>query len=530
MFAKHGLQDIIRRLNPKLSPKFLRLNLDKKLDIPVEARIRMSFEKLGPAFIKLGQLLSVRPDLIPIEWTNEFKKLQDQVTPVEYEKIKPDLDVHFKDFEKKFSSFDKKPKAAASIAQVHHAILKDGKEVVVKIRRPNIIKQINDDLNIMYFVASLLQKYIPETRMYNPVGVVSEFAKALNLETNFVVEANNMIKFTQNFKDNKHIKIPYVYAELSGPQILVMERIKGTPMSKLENSTENEFDSVLLFKRSLKAFFHMVFHDRFFHGDLHAGNIFALKDNQVALLDFGVVGRLSHRIRDAILNMFLAITIEDYETLAYEFVELAPYNKKTNLEAFSNDLRDLISPHFNLGLMHVNLGKTFMEAAALASRHNIQVPSDLVMFFKSILTLEGVGKGLSTEFDLLSEATEFTKDVFKIKYDPTYFTKNLSVFAKDSRRLIAKLPREANQLIKKFNDPEHRFNLEVHDLFKFLKVVEKSATLIFLGVVIGCLLIGSSIALNYDIGTKLFGLPILSSIGFCSAFFLSMVAVYNYIK
>ena len=490
----------------------------------------MSFEKLGPTFVKLGQLLATRPDLIPIDWVEEFKKLHDQVEPVKYEQIESDLKNHFKKFDEIFLSFDKEPKAAASIAQVHHAVLRDNTQVVVKIRRPNIVKLINDDLNILYFVANLVHKYIPETRIYNPIGVVNEFTKALNLETNFIVEANNMLKFKQNFKNNEHIKIPDVYMELSGPKILVMERIKGTPISSSKHSELKEFDSALLLKRGLKAFFHMVFHDRFFHGDLHSGNIFVLEENKIALLDFGVVGRLSVKLRDSIADMFLALTTEDYETFAYEFVDLAPYNKTINLENFSNDLRDLISPHFNLSLKNVNLGKVLMEAVGCASRHNIQLPSDLVMFFKSILTLEGVGRGLISDFDLLSEATGFASQILKAKYDPIHISKNLGSFAKDSRRLVAKLPREANQLIKKFNNPDYRFNLEIHNLVKFGKVFEKSATLIFLGVVIGGLLIGASIALHYDFRIMFLGLPLPSSIGFLSAFLLSLVAFYQYIK
>lgn len=530
MFAKHGLYDIIRRVNLKLSPKFLRLKSDTKLALPVEARLRMSFEKLGPTFVKLGQLLATRPDLIPIEWVEEFKKLHDQVEPVKYELIETDLKEHFKNFDETFLSFSKEPKAAASIAQVHHAVLKDSTEVVVKIRRPNIIKQINDDLNILYFVANLVHKYIPETRIYNPVGVVNEFAKALNLETDFIVEANNMLKFKQNFKNNKHIKIPNVHMNLSGHKILVMERIKGTPISSIKNSELKDIDTALLFKRGLKGFFHMVFSDRFFHGDLHSGNIFVLEENKIALLDFGVVGRLSVRLRDSIADMFLALTTEDYETLAYEFVDLAPYNKTINLESFSNDLRDLISPHFNLSLKNVNLGKVLMEAVGCASRHKVQLPSDLVMFFKSILTLESVGRTLISDFDLLSEATGFASQILRSKYDPVTISKNLGTFAKDSTRLVAKLPREANQLIKKFNNPDHRFNLEVHNLDKLGRVFEKSATLIFLGIVIGCLLIGASIALNFDFKVMFLGLPLPSSIGFLSALLLSFVAFYQYIK
>ena len=361
--------------------------------------MRMCFEELGPTFVKLGQLLATRPDLVPPEFVEEFKKLQDQVKPLSYSEIKNVVDHQFGNQGEVFKEFSEQPYAAASIAQVHPAILKDGTEVVVKIQRPGIREVIDDDVSILYMIADLLQKNFEELKVFNPVGIVDEFFRTLELETNFVVEANNIRRFAENFKNEPQIVIPKVYLEYSGRNVLVMEKLEGEPLHSLRDIEDAEKEKVI--KSGIHAFFKMVFKHGLFHGDLHAGNMFILPNQKIGLIDFGVVGRLGSKTTDSIAAMFVALATEDYERLAYEYIDLAPYDERINGDQFARDLRSLIAPYFGLTLKNVNLGHLLMDSTSIAARHHVKVPSELMLFFKAIVTVEGMGRQVIPDFDLL---------------------------------------------------------------------------------------------------------------------------------
>ncbi len=490
----------------------------------------MSFEELGPTFIKLGQLLATRPDLVPIDVANELKKLHDNVAPVPFEEIKKQLHSRFPNLDEIFLSIDEKPMATASIAQVHAARLRRGGDVVIKIQRPGIIKQINDDLSVLYFLTDLLEDYVPEVRTYNPTAIVDEFFKTMSFETNFLIEANNILRFRKNFKDDPTIKIPNVYFEYSNENILVMEEIKGIRLSQPLAIKQEGVDPLEISKKGMKTFFKMVFSDRFFHGDLHAGNILILPNNQIGLVDFGVVGRLSVKTRDSIANMFIALAQEDYDSLALEFVNLSQETLYANTDLFARDLRDLIAPYFGLTFKNVNTGRLLMDAAALAGHHNIQVPSELMLFFKSIITVEGMGRELVDDFDVLSQTLEIASDIIKAKYDPQRVVKDLTHVLKDSVGLIKDLPRQLQFAIKKNNLPNQHKLIKIEELRDVRKSLETSANLLFLGVLIGSLVLAGAIALDKQQTPIVFDLPLVSTVCFGMAMLLSLFAFYNYIK
>lgn len=490
----------------------------------------MSFEELGPTFIKLGQLLSTRPDLIPPEFANELKKLQDHVPPVPFPEIEKILKNKFPKIEDVFLSIDERPLATASIAQVHSAKLKNGAEVVIKVQRPGILKQISDDLGVLYFIANLIENSVPELKIYNPVSIVDEFFKTMDLETNFVIEANNILRFQKNFENDPTVKIPQVYFEHTNEQIIVMELIKGITLSQPQSLKQDGVDPLTVAKKGMKTFFKMVFQDRFFHGDLHAGNIFILPKNQIGLVDFGVVGRLSLKTRDSIANMFIALAQEDYDSLASEFVNLSQSSQLTNSDLFARELRDLIAPYFGLTFKNVNTGKLLMDAASLAGRHHIQVPSELMLFFKSIITVEGMGRDIVEDFDVLSQTLEIASEIIKAKYDPQRIMHDLSLAMKDSVSLLKELPRQLQYSIRKKNLPNQYQLIKIDELQEFKKSFEVSSNLIFLGIVIGSLVLSGSIALDKQKVPIFLDLPLVSTICFGSSIFLGLIAFYNFMK
>lgn len=451
----------------------------------------MAFEQLGPTFVKLGQLLATRPDLIPLEFSQEFQKLHDQVSGVPFAEIESILTSHFGGpLTDVFSAFETVPMAAASIAQVHRARLKDGTSVVVKIQRPGIDKIIVDDLHTLRALAELANKYIPEIRMFNPVGIVEEFGRSLEQETNFVIEANNIRRFAANFANDPDVKIPTIYGDYTGRRVLVMEALEGTPMSQTQALRQEGFEPEQVLKRGLRAYMKMIYTDGLFHGDLHAGNVLLLPDNKIGLIDFGIVGRINRKTQSAIANMFLALAEEDYDRMAYVYVDLAPFTERIDVDQFARDVRDLIAPYFGLTMKNVNVGRLLMDSTAVASKHGLVLPSELVLFFKSIVALEGMGRSLLPDFDFLSYSLEFAKELVQVRMEPRRLFSDASVAARDLNALIAFLPRQIKQGLRRVNDPDFSIQIRSKDFRRLEKSVERAAWIIFAGLIASAIVLG----------------------------------------
>nr|BFD65500.1 AarF/UbiB family protein [Bdellovibrio sp. HAGR004] len=494
-------------------------------------RMRMSFEELGPTFVKLGQLLATRPDLVPEEYVAEFEKLHDRVQSISFETVEAVLREEFGNtLYQKFETIEKEPLGSASIAQVHRARLSTGEDVVIKVQRPGIIQTINDDLNVLYLLADLLVTYIPETRSYNPVGIVDEYFRTLELETNFVVEANNIRRFQENFAGDENIKIPKVYLDLTTERVLVMEALPGVPLSHESALLQAGISPEEVIRRGLKAYLKMVFQDGLFHGDLHAGNFFVLPENKIGLIDFGVVGRLNSRTQASIANMLLALSREDYERLAYEYVDLAPFTDRVNVDIFAKDLRELIAPYFGLTLKNVNLGKVLMRSSGIAARHHIQVPTDLMLFFKSIVAIEGMGRKIHKDFDFLQYSLEFAGELAKTHFGPDKLIHEMSQMARESKNFLNSLPRQLNFFLRKVNSPDHAFRLHVGEIKELKRSVESSSNLLFLAVIIAALILSSSFIFVHPTGSNVMGMPTMSFIGYVMAALLGMLAFLNYIR
>jgi ubiquinone biosynthesis protein len=451
----------------------------------------MSFEQLGPTFVKLGQLLATRPDLIPAEFSEEFRKLHDQVAGVPFTEIESILSTHFgAPLNEVFASFEQVPLAAASIAQVHRARLKDGTSVVVKVQRPGIERIIREDIQILTRLAELAEYYIPELRPYNLQGIVREFGRSMELETDFVVEANNIRRFAVNFAHDPYIKIPAVYGEYTGRRVLVLEALDGIPLSQAGALKQDGIDPEEVLRRGLRAYMKMVYSDGLFHGDLHAGNVLLLPGSKVGLIDFGIVGRLNHKTQNAIANMFLALAEEDYDRLAYLYVDLAPFTDRIDVDQFARDIRDLIAPYFGLTMKNVNLGRLLLDSTGVASRHGLVLPSELVLFFKSIVALEGMGRMILKDFDFLSYSMEFARELVQVRMEPKRVFSEASVLARDLNSLVSILPRQLKQVLRRLNDPDFSIQVRSTDTEGLRRSVERSAWILFWGMLLSAALLG----------------------------------------
>ncbi len=530
VFAKNGFQNVAEKikLGRFLIERFTQIDVDK---FSAPERLRMCFEELGPTFVKLGQLLATRPDLIPEEFVEEFKRLHDQVSTIGFDQIERVIERQFNiPIKNVFLELDPHPLAAASIAQVHRAKLLDGTEVVIKVQRPGIVEVIKNDVGILYFIADLLQNYVPESRPFNPIGIVDEFFKNLELETDFVIEANNIRRFTENFKHDNSVKIPKVYFEYSTKKVLVLEMLKGIPLGQPASVKQEGVDPLEVMRLGVRTYFKMVFRDGLFHGDLHAGNLFILPNNRIGLVDFGIVGRINRRTQSAIANMFVCLYSEDYERLSYEYVELAPYNDQIDVDEFARDLQNLLAPHFGLSMKNVDLGRLLMGTTQVAAKHHLVLPTELMMFFKSIVTVEGMGRLLAKDFDLLPHAIEFSKELVQHRYQPDQIKADLTLLGQDVGGLLYNLPRQMRQFIRKVNHPDFAVKMSVQEIDDLKRSVETGSNIVFLGLIIGALILAGSITLFLDHGPYIASMPIVSGLQFLLATLFGLLAFYNYIK
>jgi ubiquinone biosynthesis protein len=304
-----------------------------------------------------------------------------------------------------------------------------------------------------------------------------------------VIEANNIRKFAANFADDPDIKIPLVYGEYTGRRVLVMEALDGIPFSQTAALKQEGVHPEEILKRGLKAYMKMIYTDGLFHGDLHAGNVLLMPNNKLGLIDFGLVGRLNRKTQSAIANMFLALAEEDYDRMAYVYVDLAPFAERVDIDQFARDIRDLIAPYFGLTMKNVNIGRLLMESTSVASKHGLVLPSELVLFFKSIVALEGMGRMILPDFDFLSYSLDFAKDLVFVKVEPRRLFSDASVAARDLNSLLQFLPRQIKQALRRINDPDFSVQIRSKDLESLQRSIEKGSWIIFSGLVAAALIL-----------------------------------------
>lgn len=530
VFVRHGFQNIAVKMKlERFSSVEILANLEQHT---MAERARMSFEELGPTFVKLGQLLASRSDLVPENFVEEFKQLQDQVHPEDFSSVRKTIEEELGDLSQIFTNINEKPLGSASIAQAHRATLKTGEEVIIKVQRRGIAEVVNDDLGVLHFLAQLLEKHIPESRASNPVGIANEFARTLQLEMNFIIEANNVRRFYDNFENKPAVKIPQVHLSLCTEKVLVQEFLEGEPLSQFKterwanySGNQQELLSVIL-----RSFMEMVFRDGIFHGDMHAGNVFVYPNNCMGLVDFGVVGRLNSKTQKAIANMLVAIATEDYDRLAYEYVELSPFSEKIDIDVLSRDLRGALSPYYGLTLKNVNTGLILMNTAVITSKHGLILPSELILFFRSLMALENLGHLIKSDFDLLDFSLDFASDIVKHRYDKEKMGKEFSLLLRESTTLLYSLPRQIKLLFRKINSPDYTFRLHIEEIRGLKKEIGRSSSLIFLGLIISGLVLSSSILVIAQVGFIWFDIPIIAWVGYGLSCFYGFIAFIRYIR
>lgn len=498
-------------------------------------RLRIAFGELGPTFIKLAQILSARPDLITVPFADEFKKLQDEVPPFPADEAKRIIEEEFKaEIGSVFEWFEEKPVAAASVAQVHRARLRDGSDVIVKIQRPGIRDQIETDLNILAALARLIERNIQESRFFNPVGIVEEFARTVRKELDFVGEARNCSRFRKNFEGNPDIFIPLVYPDLVTGKVLVMERIDGVRIDSLAGIETMGIDRKRLVMASVDAYFKMILEDGFFHADPHPGNIFVLNDGRLAFVDFGIVGRVTPELKETMAKTFLALIRRDFDRLIDLYVELGYFPDDVDIDRFrrefKKELMDLLEPFYGLTLKEINLAQYLDTITHIALKHQMQIPAELLLINKAMLIMENIGRELDPDFDFIAVAEPYASRIVKERYSPSKLYDRVGRAAMELNDFVVLFPKQMRQIVRKVLSNDLHLKMTHIGLDRFITDMDRSSNRITFGMIISAILLSSAIMHSTGVGPKVFGLSILGVISFGFAFLMGIWLIVSIIR
>ena len=432
-------------------------------------RLRIALEDLGPIFVKFGQMLSTRRDLLPDDIANELAKLQDQVPPFSFSIAKNILEKTYrKPLKQQFIDFQETPVASASVAQVHFAKLYTGQEVAVKILRPNIKKQIERDIKLLAWLAYILESLWNDGRRLKPREVVSEFARHTKSELNLLLEAGHCSHLGENFKDKKLLIVPEVYWDHCYDNVMVMERMNGIPISNIKELNKRNIDIPTLARNGVEIFFTQVFRDGFFHADMHPGNIQVRADGKYIALDFGIMGTLSEEDKKYLARNFLCFFKRDYRGVAEAHVESGWVPSGTSVDEFENAIRSVCEPIFNKPLKEISFGKLLIRLFQTSRQFNMEIQPQLTMLQKTLLNVEGLGRDLDPNLDLWQTASPFLETWLKKEMGPK---KIIGDIKKELPHFLSLAPRVPS-LIKSYlhnNELNIKLTTELSDAIKQLR-------------------------------------------------------------
>jgi len=495
-------------------------------------RLRLALEELGPTFIKFGQILSTRPDFLPPAFIKELEKLQDQAPPFDSSQAQKIIEQELgKSINSLFKNFEPLPIAAASLSQVHKAILPNGETAAVKIQRPDIKKTIELDLEILENLAALSENHLNNEWVYHPKLMVAEFKKAMRKELDFTNEAHNFEKFKVNFKDIEYIKVPKVFWDMTTSTVLTMEFIEGIKINEImQEKYKNVFEPVEVAKRGAEAILKQILEDGFFHADPHPANLFVQPPATIIMLDVGMVGYLDEETVINGAKLLQAITNKNLDQVLRSFENLGIIIKEFNRHLLRQDLKELFDRYLGVPLKNLEISKVSQDVLEVAVRHNLVLPANLVLMIKSLSMVEATGRQLYPDFDMLSTAKPFVKKLLRKKLAPQELFKKSEVLLQESLEFIEQLPNNLIEILHKVREDKLKLNFEHQGLEKLIQEIDRSSNRLSFSLIIAALIIGSSLILQQQVGPLLFGYSILGIIGYLLASFVGLGLVISILK
>jgi len=487
----------------------------KKLPSPRATRLRLTLEELGPTFIKMGQMLSTRADIVPTDIFAELQKLQDQVPAVALTEIMSEIESELgSPASAIFSDFDKTPIAAASIGQVHRAQLKTGEKVAVKVQRPNVRKIIKEDIDILRTLAELAERHLSDAELYDPVGLVNEFARLIRQELDYTLEARNLEKFARNFADDDTVHMPKVYWDFTSGRILTMELMEGIKVNEIETLRESGFDTRRIAVRGAKAYLKQIFVHGFFHGDAHPGNLLVLPEEVIGFMDFGIMGRITPEMTDNLNNLLIAIVRKDSARMTKELLRLSVVDEDSNMDDLKADVAELVDKHYDISLNQFQMSELLREFSEVSAKHRVRMNRQLILLVKVLAGIEGVGRQLDPNFNLLPLIEPFARRLIAKKLSPGEILAKSSQLAKDYADLITALPQDVRTVLEKAKSGKLRIEFKHVGIESIVPELERSTSRLSFAMIIAALVVGSALIMQTDMGPTLFKIPVIGALGY----------------
>ena len=480
-------------------------------------RLRETLDELGPTFVKFGQLLSTRPDIVPPDIVVELQKLQDDVTPIPYAEvervIREELGVTI---EQAFLEFDEQPTAAASIGQVHHALLPNGERVAVKVQRPNAQRQIESDIALLFQAARLAKERVRALDFIDAEQVVDEFARSIRSELDYRAEARNAEAFRRNFAGHENVKIPRVYWTYTRRRLLVLELLEGTQLADLDTSSLTHVERRDLAYRVAETWMTMIFRHGFFHGDPHPANIFVLDGGKVVgLVDFGQVGKLTDDDMSKLTRLFIDAANERVDSLPRRLAELGVRYPRDREEEFGDELRDVYYRYYGVSLAEIDPLEVIREAFEVIYRLNLRLPTRFVLLDKAIATLASVGIELYPDFNVFEVAKPYARNLLLERFSPGRMLSRARKESSELARVASTLPYQVHDILEELRDGQIDVGFVHKGLDEFMHKVDVAFNRLVVALIVVGGLIGSSlIGIFAKHGPFVFGVNFLSFIGF----------------
>ncbi len=528
IFIKNGFYDIVKKINDGS----FKLPAVKKNDYGLNTyqRIRKTIEELGPTFIKLAQMLSIRPDLIPIELIDEFEKLQDRVTPVDIEEISPIFETELKKNINEIFLGELKLIASASIGQVYKGVLLSGEEVAIKVQKPGIKEEINTDIDILKAIADMFDNVLAPYGIKSLKEVTSEFEMYMADELDYLKEAKNLKRFTKMFENEKRIKIPKLYEEYSTSKIVTMEFIQGIKINDVSKYSEYNINNKKIAKVGFDLLCDQIFVHRFFHADPHPGNLFITKDKKIAFIDFGLMGMITKKDQKNILECIYYLVKGNEEKAALNLLKMTNYSDEIDTDSFIKDADKLFNNYLFSSLKDIKIKDIFYDLSKMISKYNLSFKKEFFILIKALITYEGVGNQIDSNFNAYESIKPVILKIYKKEFSFKNIFSKMGEIPKEISDFFEYSAYDAKDILKQIKDGRIKIQMEHVGIKALSKNIEKSVNRLTISIVIAAILIGSSILVYSDIPPIILGVPFFGFVGFVVAFIMGLVLIYSIYK
>jgi ubiquinone biosynthesis protein len=523
VFFKYGFGDLIELLKIEqyieIGLQLISKNRRSRLEKLSRAqRVRMACEELGPTYIKFGQILSTRPDLVPVDFIKELSKLQDNVPSSPFSEVSKIIESELGGRpEDIFDFFEKTPLASASIGQVYRATLKDGEAVAVKVQRPGIKKIIEVDLEIMLHLATLMEHHIEEMSLHQPVKIVEEFARTLEKEIDYTIEATNMERIARNFLNDLTIYVPKVFRDTTTESVLTTEFVEGIKVSEIDRLEKAGLDRKLIIARGADIVLKQIIKHGFFHADPHPGNIFVLPDNVICLLDFGMTGSVDRRTREDFIDLAESVVNRNESRATQVLLKLTYRDEDPDIRLLEKDVADFMGRHLHNSLKDIKIGKLLNNLLELAFQHRLRIPPDIFLMLKAFSTIEGVGLMLDPDFDMIQQAVPFIKEVKRARVSPQRITGDIFRLAIELFQFVENFPKDILSITRLIKQQKLSLNLEYKGLDKMLSTYDQISNRISFSIIIAALIIGSALVIMSKVPPLFYDISLIGIVGFLAA-------------